>query len=211
MKTRVKICGLTTAAAVDAAVIGGASHIGLVFVESSVRAVVVEQAAALAARVPAHVGIVALFASPSPDAVQRAVAAMRIDIIQLHGDEDPGFAAMIGTQTGCDVWKAINIAGARDLDRATAYREVVARMLYDAAPRAGMTGGTGHRFDWAVLNGFAHPLPWALAGGLDADNVADAIRTTRAPLVDVSSGVESAPGIKDVDKIAAFLRAAASA
>ena len=208
MAALTKICGLSTATTLDAAITGGASHVGLNFVAASPRHVTIEQAAALAARAGARVKIVGLFADAEPgviDAVRRAVV---LDIVQLHGSESPADAAAVGGE----IWKALPIRAAADLASAARYRGAVARILYDAKPPEGapLTGGTGMRFDWALLDGFAHALPWGLAGGLDAGNVAGAIRRTHAPLVDVSSGVESAPGVKDMDKIAAFLQAARS-
>ena len=205
MPSLVKICGVSTMAALDAAIAGGASHIGLNFVAASPRYVTAEQAAALVARAGGRITVVGLFADAEAgfiDAVRREV---RLDVIQLHGGERPPDAAGIDGE----VWKAIPVRTAADLATAGRYRGAVARVLYDAKPPEGapLPGGTGLRFDWALLDGFAHPLPWGLAGGLDAGNVADAIRRTRAPLVDVSSGVESAPGVKSVDKIAAFLQA----
>ena len=208
MPSLVKICGVSTMATLDAAIAGGSSHVGLNFVAASPRYVTAEQAAALVARAGGRVKIVGLFVDAEPgfmDAVRRDA---RLDVVQLHGSETPTDAAAIGGE----VWKAISVRTAADLASAARYRGAMSRILYDAKPPEGapLTGGTGLRFDWALLDGFAHPIPWGLAGGLDAGNVADAIRRTRAPLVDVSSGVESAPGVKDVDKIAAFLQAARS-
>lgn len=203
-----KICGVSTPEALDAAIAGGASHVGLNFVAASPRCVTAEQAAALATRAGSRIAIVGLFADAEPGLIDAVRRDVRLDVVQLHGRERASDAAAIEGE----VWKAVAVRTAADLALAARYRGAVARILYDAkAPEgAPLTGGTGLRFDWALLDGFVHPLPWGLAGGLDAGNVADAIRRTHAPLVDVSSGVESAPGVKSVDKISAFLQAARS-
>lgn len=205
-----KICGLSDTASLDAAIAGGASHAGFVFFPPSPRDIAPEQAAALIARVPRGIGRVGVFVDPDDALIDRALGA-GIDAIQLHGAEPPERAAAIGARTGSEVWKAIAVRTRADLDAAARYRGAAARILYDAKPPKGaaLPGGLGLRFDWRLLDGFAHPLPWALSGGLDADNVAEAIGTTGARLVDVSSGVESAPGAKDVDKIARFLQSVA--
>ena len=207
MATLVKICGLSTEAALDAAIAGGASHVGLVFFARSPRHLEIDAAAALTARVPAGVRTVAVVVDPERAWLDELRARVRIDVVQLHGAETPGFAATLGGE----VWKAIPVRVRADLNAGTAWRGAAERLIYDAkTPPGTLPGGMGLRFDWALLNDVVHPLPWGLSGGLDADNVAEAIRSTGAPLVDVSSGVESAPGVKDVDKIGAFLRAAAS-
>ena len=208
MPVQVKICGLSTPETLDAAIAGGASHVGFVFFAKSPRNVSVEQAVALAARVPAHVKSVGLFVDPTGDDLARILSGVRIDVLQFHGDESPEFVGRHGGTR--DVWKAIPVRTAADRDAAGRYKGAADLILYDAKPPAGadLPGGNGLRFDWTLLSGQRHPLPWALSGGLDAGNVVEAIRVTGAPLVDVSSGVESAPGVKDVDKIAAFLKAA---
>lgn len=207
----VKICGVSTPAALDAAVAGGASHVGLVFFAPSPRNLDTDRAAALAERLPAAVRAVGVFVNPDDELVARAVREARLGAIQLH-DTDPGRVAALRRSTGVETWAAIGVRTRADLDRARLFREAADRMVYDAKTPAGsaLPGGMGLRFDWALLDGFAHPLPWVLSGGLDSDNVAEAIRRTGARAVDVSSGVESAPGVKDVDKIAAFLHAAAA-
>ncbi|MFM9978575.1 MAG: phosphoribosylanthranilate isomerase [Sphingomonadaceae bacterium] len=213
MPVQTKICGLSTRVALDAAIAGGASHIGLVFFAKSPRNLTVDQAAALAARVPAHVKTVGLFVAPDAQELDRICAQVPLDILQLHGDETPETVARIANSYRRDVWKAIAVRTAADRDRAAAFSGAAALVLYDAKPPAGadLPGGNGVRFDWTLLRGHRHPLPWALSGGLDPENVAEAIRMTGAPLVDVSSGVETSPGVKDVDKIAAFLKAATTA
>ncbi len=206
MPIQAKICGITTPEALDAAVKGGASHVGLNFVPKSPRFIEPERAAALVQRLPAQVIPVALTVNEDKARIEAIRTITGIRTIQLHGDESPAFAASLGG----DVWKAIPIKTRDDLAAAARYKGAVSLILYDAKPPKGadLPGGTGMRIDWALLEGHAHPLPWALAGGLDAGNVAEAIRRTGADFVDVSSGIESAPGVKDVDKIAAFLKAA---
>jgi phosphoribosylanthranilate isomerase len=212
MPVQVKICGLSTPETLDAALRGGASHVGFVFFAKSPRNLTPEKAAALAARVQGKAKVVGLFVDPSADDINRVRAQVRLDVIQLHGDERPAVVSRIGMTSGLDVWKALPVRTARDLDEAQKYRGAASLILYDAKPPAGsdLPGGNGLRFDWELLRGHRHPLPWALSGGLDASNIAEAARITNAPLLDTSSGVESAPGIKDVDKIAAFLKAAST-
>jgi phosphoribosylanthranilate isomerase len=211
MAARAKICGLSSAATIGAAVSSGASHIGFVFYPPSPRNLSLDQAAALAAGVPDHVGRVGVFVDPDAELITRAIAAARLTAIQLHGAEDPAMAAALRGGRHIELWRAIPVRTRADLDAGRAFKGVADRLLYDAKPPKGapLPGGLGVRFDWKLLDGFAHPLPWALSGGLDPDNVLDAIGITGARLVDVSSGVESAPGVKDVDKIAAFMQAVA--
>lgn len=206
MSVRIKICGLTTPETLDAAMKHGASHVGFVFFSKSPRNISTEAAAALVRRLPDNVTPVALVVNEDRARIEAIRAQTGIATIQLHGDEPPEFAASLGGP----VWKALPIKSRADLAQASRYRGSVSHILYDAKPPKGadLPGGTGMRFDWSLLDGFAHPAPWILAGGLDADNVAEAIRRTNAGFVDVSSGVERTPGIKDVDKIAAFLKAA---
>lgn len=209
MPVATKICGLSTPETLDTAIKGGASHIGLMFFPPSPRAVTFDRAAALAARVPGHVRRVGVFVEPCSALLDQAIAAGILDVVQLH-KTPPNRAAAIREHTGLEVWAAIGIRSASDLQTAQTYQGAADRLLYDAKPPAGteVPGGQGIRFDWSLLAGFTHPLPWVLAGGLDADNIAHAVRETGATFADVSSGVESAPGVKDVDKIAAFLKAA---
>lgn len=206
-----KICGLSTPETLDAAIAGGASHVGFVFFAKSPRNVDFDQVRALAARVPAHVGKAGVFVDPDDALIETATAAGMLDVIQLHGKETPERAAAIKDRTGREIWKALSIRTRADLAPAGDYRGAADRLLYDAKPPVGadLPGGLGLRFDWRLLEGFVHPLPWALSGGLDAANIAEAVGISGARLVDISSGVESAPGIKDVDKIAAFLKATA--
>lgn len=206
--TLTKICGLSTPDTVDAALKGGASHIGLVFFPPSPRNLTFDAAAGLSARAPGHVRKVGIFVDPDDETLQRAIDAAALDVVQLHGAASTRVAA-VRARFGRETWAAVAIKTRADLDASRAYAGAADRILYDAKtpPGAALPGGMGVRFDWTLLNDFRHPSPWGLSGGLDATNVAEAIARTGAPLVDVSSGVESAPGVKDVDKIAAFLRA----
>ena len=212
MRPTAKICGLSTPETLDAAVAGGASHVGFVFFPPSPRAVSFERAAALAARTPGHVRRVGVFVNPCDALLERAIEAGQLDTIQLH-DTAPNRAAAIRAKHGKEVWAAVPVKTRADLEAAPSFRGAADRVVYDAKtpPGAPLPGGMGVRFDWTLLDGFAHPLPWVLSGGLDVGNVADAIARTGAELVDVSSGVEIAPGIKDPALIAAFLRAVAQA
>lgn len=207
-----KICGLSTPDTVDAAVRHGASHAGFVFFPKSPRHVSFEQAAALTMRLPRHVGRVGVFVDPEEAVVDQAIRIGGVDTIQLHGKEPPErLAALRARHPGIAVWKAVPVRTRADLDAAARYRPVADLILYDAkTPEGTLPGGMGLRFDWALLDGFRHPQRWALSGGIDADNVANAAGRTGARLIDISSGVESAPGIKAVDKIAAFLQRVAT-
>jgi phosphoribosylanthranilate isomerase len=163
-------------------------------------------AEALARRARARARVVGLFVNPEAEFVERVYQEVGLDVIQLHGDETPAFASALDAE----VWKAVPVRTGADLLAAHSYRGAVTRILYDSRPLAGASapGGSGQRFDWTILRGFQHPLPWILAGGLDPANLSEAVTITGASFVDVSSGVESGPGIKDMDKIAAFLKAA---
>jgi len=205
MPVRAKICGLSTAETVDASVAGDASHLGFNFFPKSPRYVDPDQAAALVRRAPERVAKVAVLVD-ADDAFIARVVASGVTALQLHGSETPERVAALRSH-GLELWKVIAVRTRTDLDQAAAYRGVADRILYDAKTPAGtLPGGMGLRFDWRLLDGFHHPLPWALSGGLDADNVAEAAGLTGAELVDVASGVESAPGVKDAGRIAAFLR-----
>lgn len=208
MTIRAKICGLSTPESLDAAIRGGASHVGFVFFPPSPRTLSRDRAAQLAARVPGHVARVGVFVDPDDALLDASVPAGQLQVLQLHNTTATR-AAQIGIRTGLPIWAAVAVKRHSDLDAAQAYAGAAVRILYDAKtpPGASLPGGMGVRFDWTLLDGFRHPLPWALSGGLDPYNVGEAIEITGAELVDVSSGVERAPGIKDVAKIAAFLKA----
>ena len=205
----IKICGVTTPEAIQAALKGGASHVGFNFFPKSPRYVSLDAAEALANTVPAHVKIAGIFVDPDDALIDGAVRRARLSVIQLHGKESPARVAQLKARTGLEVWKVISVKTAVDLAEGSAYAGSADFLLYDAKTPDGaaLPGGMGMRFDWTLLAGHRAPLPWGLSGGLDPDNVAEAARLTHAPLVDVSSGVESAPGVKDVDKIAAFCKA----
>jgi phosphoribosylanthranilate isomerase len=205
-----KICGLSTPETLDAAVAGGASHVGFVFFPPSPRHLSLDKAAGLAARTPPRVGSVGVFVDPDDALLEAAIAAGRLQALQLH-KVATGRAAAIRARFRLPLWVAVPIRTRADLNQAQSWRGLAERVIYDAkTPEGGLPGGMGLRFDWKLLDGFAHRAPWALSGGLGPDNVAEAVRTTAAPMVDVSSGVESAPGVKDVDKIARFLQAVAA-
>lgn len=208
MRVQSKICGLSTVETLDAAIGGGASHIGLVFFQRSPRNVSLELAASLAHRARGKARIVGLFVDPEPDFLESVRQTVPLDILQLQGSETPEFIARLKKDT--EVWRAIPVRTERDLVESRRFAGAADMLLYDAKPSdpSALPGGAGVRFDWALLSGYRHAMPWGLAGGLTAGNLTEAVRTTGATLVDVSSGVESAPGIKDVDKIAAFLKAA---
>ncbi len=205
----IKICGLSTPETVGAAVRAGASHVGFVHFAKSPRHVEADQIAALAAIVPAHVERVAVLVEPNDDQLARLTVAGALTALQLHGKESPERVAAIRQRFALPVWKAISVKTRADIDAAKAYHGAADLILFDAKTPDGaaLPGGMGLRFDWELLRGASLVTPWGLSGGLGIDTVCEAIRITGAPLVDVSSGVESAPGIKSVDKITAFCKA----
>lgn len=207
MTPAVKICGLTEPAGVAAAVEAGARYVGFVFFPKSPRHVTADQAAALAATVPLGVAKVGLFVNPDDALLQEVLARVPLDIIQLHGQETPARVAQIRQLAGLPVMKAVGVAEPRDLDALWDYGLVADMLLIDAKPpkNAALPGGNGLAFDWRLLAGRQILKPWLLAGGLTPDNVSQALRLTRAQGVDVSSGVESAPGVKDPELIRRFI------
>lgn len=208
---RVKICGLTHPEHVAAAAEAGAAYIGLVFFPKSPRHVSPETAAALAFEVPPGIAKVALVVNASDAELDAITGQVPLDMLQLHGHETPERVAEVRARYGLPVMKAIGIADAADLPQIDAYSSVADQLLIDAKPpkTADLPGGNGLSFDWRLLQGRKYwTRPWMLAGGLTPDNVADAIRLTGAKQVDVSSGVESAPGVKDPALIRAFIQAA---
>lgn len=210
MRIDTKICGVRHPDAVDAAVAGGARYIGLVFFDRSPRHVGVDLAKQLARRVPTGARVVGLFVEPDDTFLDHVVSQVPLDLIQLHGDEQPGRVREIRDAFSIPVMKAIRVSGPEDLDAAVAYEAVADRLLFDAKPPANVAalpGGNGIAFDWSLLAGRTWRRPWMLSGGLDVGNVAAAVAATAAPALDVSSGVESRPGVKDPDRIAAFLTA----
>ncbi|MBS0267544.1 MAG: phosphoribosylanthranilate isomerase [Proteobacteria bacterium] len=213
MVTRAKICGITTTEALDAAISGGADYIGLVFFPKSPRHLDIAKAKGLAERARGKARIVALTVDADDAALREIVEEVAPDILQLHGNEAPSRVASIKKQFGREVIKAIAVATADDAAQARGYADVADLILFDAKapPGAPLPGGNGRAFDWHALDGVAETLPFMLSGGLGPDNVADAIALTHPLAVDVSSGVESAPGIKDPEQIRRFLLAVKAA
>ena len=206
-----KICGINTRAALDAAIAGGAAEVGFVFYPPSPRSLTADEAAPLAQAASGAVGRVGLFVDPSDDDLDRVIGKVPLDLLQLHGRESPDRTGAIRRRFGIPVMKVIPVATAADLDAAAPYFHTVDRLLFDAKPpkdmKNALPGGNAVSFDWRLLAGRTWPLPWMLSGGLDAANVAEAIRITGAAAVDVSSGVEERPGRKDPARIEAFLSA----
>lgn len=209
MAIDVKICGLKTPEAITAAVEGGAAYLGFVFFERSPRNVTLDEAAALMGCVPEGVKKVALVVDPDDRLLDSILKACPVDVIQLHGRETASRVGEVRARTGKPVMKALPIAGPHDIGAARGYEAAADLLLFDAKPPEGATrpGGNALSFDWELLAGSTWGRPWFLAGGLDAGNVVEAVRTSGAKAVDVSSGVEDAPGVKSIDKIKAFLRA----
>lgn len=210
MSLIVKICGLSTEETLDAALAAGADMVGFVFFAKSPRSITVEAGHRLAARARGRAAIVALTVDMDAGATAELVELVRPDWIQFHGSESADAVAAVRTRHGIRAMKALPVATAADLDRAPAYLPVVDRLLLDAKPPkdADRPGGHGRTFDWTILSGFHPPRPYLLSGGLTPDNVAEALRISGAPGVDVSSGVETAPGRKDPALIRAFVSAA---
>ena len=206
MPTQIKICGLSTTATIDAAAEGGATHIGLVHFAQSPRHVSLDQAAMLRTNTPSSLKVVLLLVNAPADLTGMAIEKVKPDVVQFHGTETPEWLRAVKSATGVEIWKALGIKNRETLVNADRYVGAADMALFDA-PAQALPGGTGTRFDWSLLAANRHKLDWGLAGGLDPNNVAEALRVTRAPLVDTSSGVESALGVKDVDKIAAFCKA----
>ena len=207
----IKICGIATPDALDAALAARAGYVGLVFFPKSPRNVTLAAAAALGARAAGRAQRVGLFVDADDAMIAAAIAAAGLDALQLHGDESPARAAELRARHGLPVWKALAVAGASDVARAADYAGAADLVLFDAkTPKGTLPGGMGLAFDWSLLAQAEPPLAWGLAGGLGPSNVGEALRITRAPLVDVSSGVERAPGVKDPALIAAFCKAARS-
>lgn len=213
MSLLVKICGLSTPEALDVALDAGADMVGFVFFEPSPRHVSMEAARLLAARVRGQARKVALSVNASDAQLAASIEALKPDLLQLHGQETPERVAAVRARFGLAVIKALPVAARADLLPVRLYATAADWLLFDARAPEGATrpGGLGKPFDWRLLEKLDPGVPFMLSGGLDADNVAEAIAITRAPAVDVSSGVESAPGVKDHDKIRAFIRVARAA
>lgn len=209
MSAAAKICGITAPAALAAAVEGGARLVGFVFYPPSPRHLAIDRAAGLAGAVPAGITRVGVFVDPDDALLAQVLAQVPLDLLQLHGSEAPDRVAAIRNRFGRPVMKAIAVAGAADLDGARRYFGVAERLLFDAKPppaaSGGLPGGNGLALDWQLLRMRRWPLPWILSGGLTPDNLAAAVQASGARTVDVSSGVERAPGVKDPDLIRAFL------
>lgn len=210
MPLTIKICGLTTPQALDVALDSGADLVGFVFFPPSPRNLGLELARTLGERVRGRAGKVALTVNANNHTLRDIVDALKPDMLQLHGKETPERVAVVRSRFGLPVMKALPVAERSDLSPIRQYARVADRLIFDArAPQdATRPGGLGKPFDWTLLSGIDPGVPFMLSGGLDASNVAQALRITRAPGVDVSSGVERAPGEKDPDKIRAFIRAA---
>ncbi|MCW5700099.1 MAG: phosphoribosylanthranilate isomerase [Rhodospirillales bacterium] len=212
MPVDVKICGLKTTEAVAAAVVGGARFLGFVFFAPSPRCVTAQEAVALGDSVPSGATRVGLVVDAPDEDIAEIVSYAGIDMLQLHGSETPERVADIRRRFGIPVMKAVAIADDADVERAAAYEPVADWLLFDARPPKGASrpGGNAQAFDWSLLRSRQWRRPWMLAGGLTADNLEEAVRASGATVVDVSSGVEDAPGEKNPDKISAFLRVAAT-
>lgn len=210
-----KICGINDEAAMRTAIAGGVRFVGFVFYPPSPRAVEPEDAAQLAALAPGDVTRVGLFVDSGDALLESALTAVTLDMIQLHGSETPERCREIRTRWNLPVMKAIKVLTSGDIDAAGAYDGAVDWLMFDArAPKNvkdALPGGNALAFDWTLLAGRKFPVPWMLAGGLNPDNLAEAVRLSGAEVVDVSSGVESAPGRKDPRLIAAFLARAEDA
>lgn len=212
MTAKVKICGITTSRALTATIDSGATYVGFNFFAPSPRFLSTRSARDLGEQAAGRIVKVGVFVDPADQLLGDAIEAARLDVIQLH-KVDARRREAIRAHFGLPVWSVIPVRSAIDLARRHQTDQDSADLvLYDAATPTGaaLPGGMGVRMDWTLLRGFQHRMDWGLAGGLDPANVAEAIRVTGAPLVDVASGVESAPGVKDVDKIAAFIKAARS-
>lgn len=210
MQVRVKICGLRTAADVAAVATAGAAYAGFVFFPKSPRHLTVAAARDLALAAPDGLCKVALTVDADDATLDAIIAAVPLDMLQLHGHETPERVAEVKARYGLPVMKAMGVADEGDLSELMEMSLAADQLLIDAKPAKGadLPGGNGLAFDWRLLVGRKWLRPWMLAGGLTPDNVAQAVRLTGARQVDVSSGVESAPGVKDAARIAAFVEAA---
>lgn len=213
MSVSAKICGVTTPEAVRAALGGGAAYLGFMFFEASPRNIAVEAAARLAEPVRGRVRVVAVAVDPTDAEVDRIAQGLRPDVIQLHGRETPARVRDVAQRAGAGVIKVLPVSESSDIDAARDYELVADHLMFEGKPPKDATrpGGLGASFDWTLLAGRRFRRPWFLAGGLDPWNLAEAARASGAPMVDVSSGVERGPGLKDPALITAFLDAARKA
>jgi len=209
--TRVKICGLTTPDTLDAALEHGAAFVGAVFFARSPRNITPEDARPLFERARGRAGIVAVTVDADDDLLSRIGAHLRPDFVQLHGRESVARAHEVRRLTGAGIVKVLSVSTPADLDAADGWEDHAEHLMFDARPPSGsdLPGGVGASFDWAMMRGRAFRHDWFLAGGLTPDNAVAAAAISGAPLLDVSSGVESDPGVKDAARIAAFLKAVA--
>jgi phosphoribosylanthranilate isomerase len=209
MSVAAKICGLTTADAIAAAVAGGARFTGFVFYPPSPRDLTPEQAASLVAGVAPGITRVGVFVDPDDAMLEQVLAKVPLDLLQFHGSETPERLGEIKERYRRKMMKAIKVASEIDLQAAKLYFGVADWLMFDAKPpkdfQNALPGGNALAFDWQLLRQRSWPLPWMLSGGLTIDNLAEAIKISRAEVVDVSSGVESRPGVKDPAKVRAFL------
>lgn len=207
MTTQTKICGIKTPEALSAAIEAGARYIGFVFYPPSPRHIEIDTARELAIILPTGVRVVGLFVDPTDEKLDSVLGKVQLDMIQLHGEEDPARVAEIKQKYQMPIIKAFPVREAADIDQAHKYK-AADWYLFDAkSSDPSMPGGTGHSFDWGLLDGKSFDRPWMLSGGLTQDNVGDALSVLSPTAVDVSSGVESTRGVKDTDKIRAFIEA----
>lgn len=208
----IKICGISAAPTLEATIAARAEYVGFNFFPASPRYVALDQAALLGQRAEGRIAKVGVFVDAHDDLITAACEAAGLDAVQLHGNESPQRCAELGARLGRKVWKVLSIAASADLAKAASFTGAAQFLLLDAkTPKGSLPGGLGLKFDWSLLSGWKAPLPWGLAGGLSPANVAEAARLTGTALVDTSSGVETAPGIKDEHLIATFCAAARSA
>lgn len=213
MALDIKICGLKTDAALAAALAGGASHVGFIFFPKSPRNVDPVEAGGLRRAARGKAAAVAVTVDADDAALDHIVATMQPDMLQLHGHESPERVAAVKARFGLPVMKALSVRTAADLEAVTSYRGVADRLMFDAKPPAGsqLPGGNGVSFDWRLLAGLDADVDYMLSGGLNAANIGEALRLANPPGIDISSGVESAPGVKEPALIEAFFRAVAIA
>ena len=209
MKTQVKICGLKTAEAVDRAVALGASHVGFIFFPKSPRNIEPDDAGRIADRIRGQAKIVAVTVNADNDELDEIVSALNPDILQLHGSEDAERLLTVKAMYGLPVMKALSVREASDLEKIDAYIGIADRFLFDAKPPKGsdLPGGNGVSFDWKLLDALDGSVDYMLSGGLNAENIGEAMAQTSARAIDISSGVESAPGVKDLKLMESFFNA----
>ncbi|MBD9653076.1 phosphoribosylanthranilate isomerase [Ensifer sp. PDNC004] len=209
MKTQVKICGLKTAEAAERAVALGASHVGFIFFPKSPRNIEPDDAGRIADRIRGQAKIVAVTVNADNDELDEIVSALNPDILQLHGSEDADRLLTVKAMYGLPVMKAFSVREASDLEKIDAYIGIADRFLFDAKPPKGseLPGGNGVSFDWKLLDALDGSVDYMLSGGLNADNIGEAMAQTSARAIDISSGVESAPGVKDLKLMESFFNA----